>query len=516
MLDPADVLAPALQPALPPDRRPARLRGSRLRRLPRARDRDHDRLLLRHLARDGDARRTSTAACSSASSPRRRAAARSSSRTSSATRSSPAIQGLIVLLVALALGATNGGPVGWIVIMLAGAFVAAGFAGISTGIALLTRKEATMIAVANFIGLPLLFFSSILIARALIPGWMRDLSLANPVEWAVRAAREPVLPDTEPGATSASSSPVLLAVRGRHRRVRDLGLQGIPAQPVGSGAPRDQKELGMDTESTHAEGRRDPGLGPRRRDTHRATPTATTRTATPRTAPTATAPTPTPTRTTLASLTAGRSAGRSSPSSAEQFRAEHWERRPLAVPRDEAGRFDDLLSVAGRRAARHRDGDPRRRPSASSRPARRSSGYTTDISWRPEPFSGTARGRPRRSTSSTAARRSSCRHCTTPGCRSPASAATSRRRSATPRRRTRTTRRATRRACRSTTTRTRCSRSRSRARSAGSSTSRVLELPLKHQRYRPRSWATRASRCSTSSRGRATRSTCRAAGCTRR
>jgi len=107
-----------------------------------------------------------------------------------------AIQALIVLVVALALGATNGGPLGWIVITLAGALVAAGFAGISTGIALLTRKEATMIGVANFIGLPLLFFSSILIAQALIPKWMQDLSLANPVEWAVRAAREPVLPDT--------------------------------------------------------------------------------------------------------------------------------------------------------------------------------------------------------------------------------------------------------------------------------------------------------------------------------
>ena len=107
-----------------------------------------------------------------------------------------AIQGLIVLLVALALGADGGGPLGWVAIVLAGAFVAAGFAGISTGIALLTRKEATMIAVANFIGLPLLFFSSILIARSLIPGWMQDFSLVNPVEWAVRAAREPVLPET--------------------------------------------------------------------------------------------------------------------------------------------------------------------------------------------------------------------------------------------------------------------------------------------------------------------------------
>jgi ABC-2 type transport system permease protein len=117
-----------------------------------------------------------------------------------------AIQAVIVLVVALALGATNGGVRGWMVIVLAGALVAAGFAGISTGIALLTRKEATMIAVANFIGLPLLFFSSILIARELIPGWMRTLSLANPVEWAVLAAREPVLP--------ASDWPAVLAFLG--------------------------------------------------------------------------------------------------------------------------------------------------------------------------------------------------------------------------------------------------------------------------------------------------------------
>jgi len=50
--------------------------------------------------------------------------------------------------------------------------------------------------VAQFIGLPLLFFSSLLIARTLIPGWMQELSLLNPVEWAVRAARGEALPGT--------------------------------------------------------------------------------------------------------------------------------------------------------------------------------------------------------------------------------------------------------------------------------------------------------------------------------
>ncbi len=109
------------------------------------------------------------------------------------------VQAVLILVVGLFLGATNGGPLGWLVIMLAAFLVAAGFSGISNGIALLTRQEATMIAVANFIGLPLLFFSSILIAASLIPGWMETLSLANPVEWAVRAARAQALPNTDWG-----------------------------------------------------------------------------------------------------------------------------------------------------------------------------------------------------------------------------------------------------------------------------------------------------------------------------
>jgi len=110
------------------------------------------------------------------------------------------VQAVIILVVGLFLGATNGGPLGWLVIMLAAFLVAAGFSGISNGIALLTRQEATMIAVANFIGLPLLFFSSILIAASLIPGWMETLSLANPVEWAVRASRAQALPGTDWGS----------------------------------------------------------------------------------------------------------------------------------------------------------------------------------------------------------------------------------------------------------------------------------------------------------------------------
>ena len=88
---------------------------------------------------------------------------------------------------------------GWFVIVFAAMAVNSAFAGVSQGIALLTRREATMIAVANFIGLPLLFVSTTLLARAQMPHWMRVAAHFTPVDWGVRAAREVVLPGTSWG-----------------------------------------------------------------------------------------------------------------------------------------------------------------------------------------------------------------------------------------------------------------------------------------------------------------------------
>ena len=108
-----------------------------------------------------------------------------------------AIQAVIILLVSLALGVRiHTGAAGWAVIIIAAILVNAVFAGLSQAIALLTRREATMIAVANFIGLPLLFLSSTMIALSQMPGWMQTASKFNPVDWGVRAARDVVLPGT--------------------------------------------------------------------------------------------------------------------------------------------------------------------------------------------------------------------------------------------------------------------------------------------------------------------------------
>jgi ABC-2 type transport system permease protein len=108
------------------------------------------------------------------------------------------IQTLIILGVGFLMGARiDSGLAGWLVILVVGALVAACFSGVSNGIALFARREETMIAVSNFIALPLVFLSSTLIAENLMPGWMRWVARVNPVEWGVIAAREPVMEATD-------------------------------------------------------------------------------------------------------------------------------------------------------------------------------------------------------------------------------------------------------------------------------------------------------------------------------
>ena len=112
-----------------------------------------------------------------------------------------ALQAVVILVVALALGVTvHSGALGWLVVIAVGMLVNAAFAGISQGLALLTRREATMITLANFIGLPLLFLSSTLLAEKQMPHWMRVAASVNPVNWGVKAARGVVLPGTDWGA----------------------------------------------------------------------------------------------------------------------------------------------------------------------------------------------------------------------------------------------------------------------------------------------------------------------------
>ncbi len=81
-----------------------------------------------------------------------------------------------------------------------------------------------------------------------------------------------------------------------------------------------------------------------------------------------------------------------SPVEAGRFLDEYWERRPLLVPRDEQGRFDDLLSAAeleqlvtsgGLRYPAFRLVKEGEKIALGD--------YTEDVRWRPQPFTGTAK-----------------------------------------------------------------------------------------------------------------------------
>ena len=123
------------------------------------------------------------------------------------------LQALLLLVLGLALGVrVHGGALGWVVVFLAAALLAMAFAGLSHGIALLVRTQASMIAAANFIGLPLMFISSILIPQTAMPHWIEVASRFNPVNWGVRAARNAVLSGSHWGATGGYLLALLAAV----------------------------------------------------------------------------------------------------------------------------------------------------------------------------------------------------------------------------------------------------------------------------------------------------------------
>jgi hypothetical protein len=104
----------------------------------------------------------------------------------------------------------------------------------------------------------------------------------------------------------------------------------------------------------------------------------------------------TPTRTTLTATPTTRTSRRAlercvEPVGVEEFVEEYWERRPLAIERNEDGRYDDLLSEAEVELIVCSGG--LRYPGfrlAKAGEQLRARDYTVDIPWRPTPFSGTA------------------------------------------------------------------------------------------------------------------------------
>jgi ABC-2 type transport system permease protein len=98
-------------------------------------------------------------------------------------------------LILIGLGALNGarfagGVAGVIVLILCAMLLGAPFAALSNALALAIRRQESVIGASNFILMPLMFLSPILMSRNVMPDWIRAVSRFNPVNWSVEAARE--------------------------------------------------------------------------------------------------------------------------------------------------------------------------------------------------------------------------------------------------------------------------------------------------------------------------------------
>jgi ABC-2 type transport system permease protein len=114
------------------------------------------------------------------------------------------VQSLIVVVVALLLGAEfAGGVVGVLVMLVAAILLGAAFASLSNGMALVVRTQESLIGFSTMLTLPLSFLSSAMMAREAAPGWIQTVSRFNPVDWTVVASREALAADPDWSAVFA-------------------------------------------------------------------------------------------------------------------------------------------------------------------------------------------------------------------------------------------------------------------------------------------------------------------------
>jgi ABC-2 type transport system permease protein len=110
------------------------------------------------------------------------------------------VQSVLIVLLALVLGADyKGGVVGVVLLIAIAALLGSSFASLSNGVAMLARQRETLIGAVTFVQLPLTFLSAALMQQSLVPGWIQTAAKFNPFNWAVVAARGAAMQKTDWG-----------------------------------------------------------------------------------------------------------------------------------------------------------------------------------------------------------------------------------------------------------------------------------------------------------------------------
>jgi ABC-2 type transport system permease protein len=115
---------------------------------------------------------------------------------------STALQSAIIVLLGWLGGAHYpGGPAGPVALVVASILLGAVFSALSNVFGMTLRQRESIIGLSIFLLLPLTFLSTAFMAKGLMPGWMQAVAGANPVNWALDAARGTLAETADWGAT---------------------------------------------------------------------------------------------------------------------------------------------------------------------------------------------------------------------------------------------------------------------------------------------------------------------------
>ncbi|MDE3074654.1 MAG: ABC transporter permease, partial [Chloroflexota bacterium] len=96
-------------------------------------------------------------------------------------------QSLVIVGLGYVTGAHYSGFGGLVLLLAVTVLLGAAFGSFSNAVALLLRKQESLIGAVNFLVLPLTFLSSVFMQQNLVPKWIQALAPFNPVNWAVTA-----------------------------------------------------------------------------------------------------------------------------------------------------------------------------------------------------------------------------------------------------------------------------------------------------------------------------------------
>ena len=101
------------------------------------------------------------------------------------------IQVLVIILIAMGFGVQfAAGPAGILAILLIAMTFSTILSGFSLSLAVTIKTQETLMALVNFLTMPLMFASNALFPKAAMPAWLSAIAKINPVTHAVAPIRE--------------------------------------------------------------------------------------------------------------------------------------------------------------------------------------------------------------------------------------------------------------------------------------------------------------------------------------